>query len=294
MLCLPGVSVSTLCVSALAVAVAVAVEVVGAVMRFALAHGLRGLFLNCTVLHRAVLFFLPQALGARPQTQGELQEMLMTYQRQRAMMQSRRLNKRRVDRESDPMMDKLHANSRVRRVASVHALCSTRRVPCASRVRGCLCHRRCPFRFGCSLLVTKAANVMHWLSLCLALTWLVVLMRGFVRLCVCVCVCVLCVYVCVCVCVRQNWNYRSNFGANALSIDTRGHSIPVSPRFADLIREKKRSQAMPAPGQYHKPSTMIKKPIYRHDPRNDFPTASPIRTRTSRSRSMRSRSRRTR
>ena len=44
-------------------------------------------------------------LSGRPQTRGELQDMILRYQRQRSMLQTRRVVKRRVDRESEPLID---------------------------------------------------------------------------------------------------------------------------------------------------------------------------------------------
>lgn len=115
----------------------------------------------------------------RPRTRGELQGLVMQHQRQRAMMQTRRLVKRRVDRETEPLIDKSEANT-------------------------------------------------------------------------------------------MTWTRRSAFGGE--SIARRGHSIPVSPRFGDVLRERKRAAGIPAPGQYYKPSSFLHKSIHKHDPRNDFPT----------------------
>lgn len=54
----------------------------------------------------------------RPRTRGELQDMLMAYQKQRALLQTRRLVKRRVDRETEPLIDQAEALSRVRAPAT--------------------------------------------------------------------------------------------------------------------------------------------------------------------------------
>ena len=155
-------------------------------------------------------------LSGRPQTRGELQDMILRYQRQRSMLQTRRVVKRRVDRESEPLIGAADAYSRVR----VGGACAG---------------------------VFEARAVVQWRSRSSRV---------------------------------QQWNHRSSFGAGSLSIDTRGHSIPVSPRFSDVLKARHRAATMPAPGQYHKPSSMLKKPVYKHDPRNDFP--SPVRSVSSR------------
>lgn len=69
--------------------------------------------------------------------------------------------------------------------------------------------------------------------------------------------------------LSSSWTHRNTLFPT--SVDLKGPPLSTQQRFADLLREEKRSASIPAPGQYYRETSFVKKPVARHDPRNDFP-----------------------